>query len=441
MVNQTKESVEKLAESYFEGQSVLDEFEEVMDQVDETPVKRLLEESKSGFEANLPKSSFLNLWSAGIEQLKNLMMIYDYSQLQDAKNIPSNTYSKKSLDEVSDYELLEAAEDLGLLTSNELPVLQSLYNIRCKCAHGDEIEISEELLVFTLNKIREDIFEKWDVAGTNPKMLVNLTESGNIPEKRFEAVEGFEREDQYQLMGRLFEKRENLPPLRMRKRDRFLTGKKYTLTHRKRRDHVIKAIDLIWDDLEPQVRRTFGDKALKKKHRSNIYFQFLIAHHLSDIESERANEVLSDYLDQKSSGDYEDQNDVAITLERADNLEFANEDNSISIWRFCCQKFANQKEETKKIYRKILELLDENSREYIVEEIVNSMEEREGEWVEQMIEDEDYDKLIAITQWEYFDWYRESFEVQEKEKLADYLSDSIFSDIPSIENFVNEFEE
>ncbi|MFB6158294.1 MAG: hypothetical protein ABEJ95_01390 [Candidatus Nanohalobium sp.] len=88
-----------------------------------------------------------------------------------------------------------------------------------------------------------------------------------------------------------------------------------------------------------------------------------------------------------------------------------------------------------------MELLGESSRDYIVEEIINSMEKREREWVEQMIEDEDYDKLIAITQWKYFDWYRESFEVQEKKKLADYLTDSMFSDIPSIENFVKEFEE
>lgn len=423
----------------YDETSLSDEIGDLIEEVDLQSSERLLKEAEKCIDSGLLKSAMINLWCATSEQLKDFLWMYDREDLSNVSYI-GNISSLSDLDNESDSNLIKAANELNLIGSTELPIIQAVYKVRCAFAHGDNEEISEKELCFCLMSLRDSIFSKRSIAGINTEFLFKLIESGQAPEKYFEAAENFELGEQHKLARKLYERKKELPVVRMEVRDRYLFSKAYTREEAEKRDSVVKALDNIWDKIEEGVRETRTEKAFREFRDKEQIQQFIISYCMQYLSEEERNEVLSFYLNNRHPGDYEEQNDVAITLARSEDLSGISEETVKSIWQFCKQEYGyqNEPEKTRELYREILRKLDSDGRKTISEDIVEQIDSK-GDY---NLDEKDFNELKDHTKnlidFKYIREYFEVFEEENSDRILEALEDSEFTKIGEIEEFIQD---
>jgi hypothetical protein len=426
----------------YEG-DLLNDFDELIEDINEPSTERLLIQAKKCSESSLHKSAMISLWCAASEQLKNFLLSYDFDQLSRAKCIPGDISSRAELDDIGGKELLRGAGDIGLLSNSELPMMIEIYNLRNSCAHGDDEEVGEKEIAFALGKLREGIFSKWEVAGVNAEALIRVVESTGAPKKFLEAAEDFSVEEQSRLISELYSKRKTVPNVTTKARDNYLKSDEYTRQDAKERDRLIDSLDILWPKMKEDVRKRFAEKAKTERFGNRKIQQFLISYGLEELTVEEQNEVLEEFLEDKSSTDHETQDDVAMTLVRAPIFRDLSESVIHAIWEFCRSDFGPssvgfEPETTRKHYRNIVNNMDSSSQEKLIAHICENIESVEERTEEETIE-EYPDLVLSDLDFEYLKHYLESFDDSKEAELLDCLENSSLTEVSEIEKFVERY--
>lgn len=289
------------------------------------------------------------------------------------------------------------------------------------------------------NTIFDSIIKKRSRAGLSIEIIENLVLEDSLPEQYVGSIEGFTKNEQLELISDLYEELKDLPPLRLKARDNHLIRKgKYSEDDKEKRDSIYRFLMRVRGDLDDEAKEQIKKKALKDVHLNDSVLCFNLVILGGILKTEEFEEILQQYLEEKYSGDYEDQMDLGAILANAENIPEIKEDLVKEIWDFAKNDGAFDSNSTYSSYERALENVKEESHRQIFKTWQENFERRKEIWEEKELDD--FDELLALQDinFSYLNNYFNSFCPNVQEKFIAELSESTFERIEEIQEFINE---
>lgn len=421
-------------------------WDEIEKSTKEENILRLIEESKKCEEAEALNATVVMLWAATMEKIKVMCLFFPKNELQKCRHISESKVISAPKDfKLEDEKIIDIAEDLGLVKGNEGVVLQSIRTyVRNKCAHGEDVEISQEDIAFIKKNLLDSVYSKTDRAGITPKKIKKLIDKGEIPSDMLNSVNNFSESEQFELSNELYDLRKELPLTRMDRRDNYLQREgHYSYLESEKRETVKEAFDHIWPLLNESVKSQVSRKAKKDMLDSEGAIGFLMERGLTEFNQEDKNKILQEFFGGKYPKDYEDGNDVAINLFLASkNMpEEITRENLEEIYAFSLTKTNYDKKSTLEFYSKFLSNLNEQNKNKLVDLFDDRILEAEQRWGEDIDKDWTKSRFLNGDEYRFFDRYFSIFDEFQQTRIIDILSESVFYEIESIEKKVDEYRE